>query len=192
MWRSLTTKSRPRSWSPRWRRKVFARCGAPQTSASPREGSPSEWTVVPGRPWKSSCWPRMRSSPTSSYIPRAVTWRLVLRVPRHQPRRYFSLPAQLGDVTQLSSVRLCLCPRTPGTRPRCARRGWWRGRSTIPGTRGTHLPQGRGASSTRYTSSGRQLSSFAPLIKNELEAAAGSGVGWSSAISASLSSVART
>ena len=100
-------------------------------------------------------------------------------------------PAQLGNVTQLSSLRPYLCPRTPGTFPRCAPRGWGRGRSTIPGTRGTRLPRGRAASSTRYTSSGCQLSSFAPLIKNERVAAVGSGVGWLSAITAPMSSVAR-
>ena len=67
------------------------------------------------------------------------------------PAVTFLSPAQLGYVTQLSSLRPCLCPRTPGTPARCAPRGWGRGRSTIPGTRGTHLPRSRVAFSTRYT-----------------------------------------
>ena len=92
----------------------------------------------------------------------------------------------------------CLCPRTLGTRPPCAPRGWELARSTIPGTRGTHLLRSRAASSTRYaqwffssSSTGRQLSSFASLIRNELAAAVGSGVGFLSAITAPMSSVAR-
>ena len=79
---------------------------------------------------------------------------------------------QTDHVTPPSSLRPCLCPCTPGTRPPCARRTWDRGRRSIPDTRGTHSPRGRDASSTRYapcspSSSGCQLCSSAPLIKNE-------------------------
>ena len=71
-----------------------------------------------------------------------------------------------------SSLRPCLCPRTSGTRPPCAPRIWGRGRRSIPGTPGTHSPRGHAAPSTRYaqcspSSSGCELCSSAPLIKNE-------------------------
>ena len=88
-------------------------------------------------------------------------------------------------------MRPCLCPRIPGTGSRCALLGCERGRRTIPDIRGTHLPRGRAACATRYTSSAFQLSSFASLIKNELAAAVGSDVGSVPAFIARMSSVAR-
>ena len=86
-----------------------------------------------------------------------------------------------GRVTPPSSLRPCLCPRTPGTRPPCAPRTWDRGRRSIHDTRGTHPPRGRVASSTRYapcspSSSGCQLCSSAPLIKNESPARPSHGI----------------
>ena len=75
-----------------------------------------------------------------------------------------------GHVTPPSSLRPCLCPCTPGTRPPSAPRTWDLGRSSIPDTRGTHPPRGRAASSTRCaqcspSSSGCQLRSSAPLMR---------------------------
>jgi hypothetical protein len=88
------------------------------------------------------------------------------------PRRYFSLPAQLGNVTQLSFLRPYLCPRTLGTRPRCAPRRWGRGHSTIPGTRGTHLPRSRAASSTRWSSLEQSASSYSSQLRPAVSEAA--------------------